>query len=228
MPVAKIPANIIWNGIENAGAGIPMAAMDIWRGKQKLASGDAKTVTEGLQQYASGWRRMARVVGIMGAAAVFSSMFDEKDFRTDRFGAEYIKIGGLWVNMEYVSFMSPTFAGFTHARHQTHHNESVVKMVEMYAAGATGGLRNAPGVDTIGNFVTSLTSNKSKIAGAWEYVRGRMVPAPVHNLTRDRVVNRLLFGAHGIETDNQVREDKRVDQQRAAERRRANAEYRAE
>lgn len=228
MPVAKIPANIIWNGLENAGAGIPLAINDIWQGKQKLASTDAKTKAEGLVQYAGGWRRMARMVGVLGASALFASMFDKKDFRTDQYGAEYVKIGGLWINMEYVSFMSPAMAGFLNVKKQVHHGDSIVKTVESYGAGALTGLKEAPGVDTVSNFVTSLTSNKSKLAGAWEYLRGRLVPAPVHNMFRDRPINRLLFGAHGVETDADVHSDKRQDAQRAAQRRKAAAEYRAE
>lgn len=228
MPVAKIPANIVWNGIENAGVGIPMAFNDLLQGKQKLKSDDAKTRAEGMMQYASGWRRMARVVGVMGASALFASMFDKKDFKIDRYGATYVKIGGLWINMEYISFMSPAMAGFLNVKKEVHRNDSVVKTVEMYGAGATKALSNAPGVETVSNFVTSINSNKDKVAGAWEYLKGRMVPAPIHNMFRDRPVNRLLFGAHGVENDAEVREDKHQDHQRAAQRRHATAEYRAE
>lgn len=229
MPVAKIPANIIWNGIENAGVGIPLAVNDLWQGKQKLASDDATTKLQGAAQYADGWRRMARVVGVLGASAIFASMFDpKKDFRFDRYGASFVKIGGVWINTEYITFMSPAMGGFLNARKQVKHNDSIVKMIESYGAGALTPLKHTPGVDTVSDFVTSLTSNKDQLAGAWEYLRGRMVPAPVHSLTQDRPVNRLLFGAHGVETEEDVRADKRADHLRAAQRRRAAAEFRAE
>lgn len=225
MPVAKIPANIIWNGIDNAGAGLPVAVKDIWRGKQKLAAEDAKTRLEGLQQYAAGWRRMARIVGVLGASAVFASMFGPDDFRSDRYGANYVKIGGLWINMEYVSFMSPAMAGMLMVKKNVHDSDSVLKTLETYGAGAAGGLKNAPGVDTVSNFVTSLTSNKDKIAGAWDYIRGRLVPAPVHSLMQDRPINRLFFGAHGVENDEDVANDEAAASQRREQTRENNLEY---
>lgn len=228
MPVAKIPANIIWNGIENAGVGIPIAINDIWAGKQKLKEADEKTRVEGLAQYAGGWRRLARTVGIMGAAAIFSSMFGPDDFRKDRFNNTYVKIGGVWINMEYVAWLSPAFAGFMNSRMNVNNGTSILKMVESYGAGALRGLNNAPGVDTVSNFLTSLTGNKDQLAGAWDYIRGRLVPAPVHSLMQDRPVNRLFFGAHGVESDKDISADDAAARERAIERQEANEQYKEE
>lgn len=229
MPVAKIPANVIWNGIENAGVGYLLGVNNIWRGNKKLSTGNDAVKAEGLLQVAKGWQQMGRTFGSMAIAAFFASMFDpQEDFREDKYGHSFVKMGGYWIDTEYVSFMSPAMAGMMRARQQVNEPDSYVKMAQSYLSGATKGLLHAPGVDTAETFFSSISTNQSQLAGLWDYVQSRATPAIVHSLTQDRWLNRLLAGGHGFETDDDVDADKDAAAERAAQRREGAEEYRAE
>lgn len=228
MPVAKIPANIIWNGLDNAGGGLPIVAYDMFHGKSKMASEDAGVRAEGLIQYANGVHRLARIVGTLGMAALLSSMFTPDDFKKDRFGKSQVRIAGWWVDTEYVSLLSPALAGMMTIKQEVKNYNDVSKIISEYVSGAGQGLKEVPGYSTLNEFSDSIASNNDKIAASARYIAGRMVPAPYHSLSQDRPVNRLLFGAHGLETEEDVRQDKRNDRQRATQRRIDKQEYKSE
>lgn len=223
MPIAKIPANIIYNGIENAGLGLPHGAWDIFQGQKKLQSEDLQTRYEGLSQFTGGIQKIARTVGVLASAAFFASMFKKQDFRSDKYGQHYFRIGNTWINTEYLSFMSPALAGAMYVKQYGRSSDHIWKTAEIYSAGALQGLKSAPGVDELSNLVNRVSSG-DPFKGLAAYALSRAVPSGIHNLFEDRPVNRLAFGAHGVESQHDVAVDNEKKAQNAAKSR---AEHRA-
>lgn len=214
MPIAKIPSNIIWNGIENAGVGLPMGVKDIFQGRAKIQSDDMVTRYEGMAQFANGIQRIARVVGVLGAAAYFTSQLTKKDFRSDPPGADhgnhFVKIGGVWINTEYINAISPALAGMMSVKQHGKPRDNAVKTASEYASGALQGLKSAPGIDELSGLVTSIT-NSNYEKGIKKYLQtfftSRGEPAFIANLQKNRPINRLFFGAQGVETPQDVHQD---------------------
>lgn len=211
MPVAKIPANIVWNGIENAGVGIPLGVRDIFAGRQKIQSADMATRYEGMGQYAKGIQTVARTFGTLGVAAYFASQMQPGDFRQDHFGQSYVKIGDVWINMEYISAISPALAGAMTAKMKATPGESARMKVANYISGAAAPLAEAPGVNELSELVRNIR-DMGRVQGFQKYAStffsSRAVPSFISNMLSGRPIERLFFGAHGIETDNDVRTDK--------------------
>lgn len=210
MPIAKIPANIIWNGIENAGAGIPMGAWNIFQGRMKIQSTIPAIRNEGMAQFANGIQQIGRTVGTVAAAAYFSSLLTKQDFKTDAYGGHFVKIGGLWINTEYISAISPALAGMMSVKEHGTEGQGVLDTAGQYVAGAGQSLKSAPGVDELRALVTSIT-NSNWSQGIKKYAENfftsRGEPAFIQNLQKDRPIDRLFFGAHGLETESQVAQD---------------------
>lgn len=211
MPIAKIPANVIWNGIENAGPGIPLGVRDIILGRDKIQSTDLATRYEGMAQFAGGIQKTARTVGSIAAAAFFAHELNATDFKQDRYGANFVKIGGVWLNMEYISAVSPALAGMMTVKQHEQPGDSIAKSFGQYVAGAAAPLKNAPGLNEVGDLVKSVT-DLGGANGFGKYLKdfftSRGIPAFVQNLSKDRPVERLFFGAHGVETPHEVVTDK--------------------
>lgn len=210
MPIAKIPANIIANGIENAGVGIPLGAKDIIQGRMLMQSEDLATRYKGMAQFSGGIQKIARTVGVMSAAAYFASQLTSKDFKSDPYGNHFVKIGNLWVNMEYVNAISPALAGFMNIKQTAKPNQGIGESVGQYTAGALQGLKSAPGIDEVSSLVNSIT-NSNYVKGikkyASQFFTSRGEPAFIPNLLNSRPIDRLFFGAHGVETTQQVSDD---------------------
>lgn len=211
MPIAKIPANIIWNGIENAGVGIPVGVRDIFIGREKMQSAEMAVRYEGMSQLAKGVQTIARTFGSVAVAAYFASQLSASDFRKDRFGQSYVKIGNIWVNMEYISAISPALSGMMTSKMDYVPGQSIGAGVASYAGGAAVALKHAPGVNELSDLLDSV-SRAGKATGFKQYAENfftsRAVPAFISNMTKGRVIDRLFFGAHGVETEDQVKEDK--------------------
>lgn len=215
MPIAKIPANIIYNGIENAGIGLPHGAWDIFQGRKKMQSSDLQARYEGLAQFTGGIQKIARTVGVLAAAAYFSSLFKKSDFRSDQYGAHFFRIGHTWINTEYLSFMSPAFAGAMYVKQYGRSHDHIWKTAADYSSGALQGVKSAPGVDEISNLVNRVSST-DPFKGLAAYMMSRAVPSGIHNMFMDRPGNRLLFGAHGVESQHEVAKDNAEKAKRAA------------
>jgi len=211
MPIAKIPANIIWNGIENAGVGIPLGVRDIFLGREKMQSADLAARYEGAAQLGKGIQTIARTFGTVAVAAYFASQLSAGDFRKDRFGQSYVRIGHIWINMEYVSAVSPALAGMMTAKMDATPDQSTGQWVGDYIGGAAGALKHAPGISELSDLADSV-SRAGKATGFKQYAENfftsRAIPAFLANMMKGRVIDRLFFGAHGVETEEQVKEDK--------------------
>jgi hypothetical protein len=199
VPIAKIPADVIYNGIENAGLGIPSAIKDIYEGRAKIQSTDLGTRYEGMAQFANGVQKAARIGGTMGAAYLLANSIPKTNFKQDQYGTTYVKIGSTWINMEYFSAISPAFAGFMTMRAKGAKDFS--NGLADYVVGAGKQFENAPGL----NDLVSIISNPTKYAQNFFTSRG--VPAFIPNLLNSRPINRLFFGAHGVEPQTDVNKD---------------------
>lgn len=211
MPIAKIPADIIANGIDNAGAGVPRGVVDIFQGRQKIQSEDLTTRYEGMVQFANGIQRLARITGTLSMAALIASQFTKKDFKSDQYGAHFVRIGNTWINTEYVAAINPALAGFMAIK--AGNQKGPIAAGAEYVAGAASSLKAAPGIDEANSLVTSI-SNSNFTKGiqkyATDFFTSRGEPAFLKNLMQGRPINRLFFGAHGVESEQQVKEDSRI------------------
>ena len=211
VPMAKIPATVIANGIDNAGAGLPFGIRDIVQGKMKLASTDIATKLQGMAQLANGYRRLTRITGTIGLAALLTSGLTKKDFRQNQYGHSFVDIGGVWVDTEYVAMFSPAVAGMMRAV-QTGGPVG-------YLTGAASAVSAAPGVEEIPKIIQAVTSsNVEKGAMKWgkQFLSGMVTVPMIKNLFSDRPLERLFFGAHGVETEAEVRQDEEQAKQKAA------------
>ncbi len=201
MPIAKIPANIIWNGIENAGVGIPLGVKDIFQGRVKMQSEDLATKYEGAAQFGFGIQKVIRTVGVLGAAAYFTSQLTKQDFKTDRYGADYVRIGGVWVNMEYFNAVSPALAGMMNVKKNAVQGQDPLQTTGQYVAGSLAGLKNAPGISEGSDLVTAITNSNytkgiQKYASTFFTQRGE--PAFLRQLQNGQGVKGLFFSTSGL------------------------------
>lgn len=219
IPIAKIPANVIANAIDNAGAGIPASLKDIYEGRNKIQAGDLKTRYEGLIQFHRGVQRAMRIGGTLGTAFLIASNFTKKDFRKDKWGNNFVKIGNIWVNMEYMSVISPALAGALTIKSEK--EKSVAGETEEYVRGALQGLKTVPGIDEAQELIKTITSDHladSVEKYGKDFFTSRGEPVFIQNLKRNRPINRLFFGAHGAETQADVQEDKRIQERNKKKR----------
>jgi hypothetical protein len=214
VPIAKIPANIIWNGLDNAGLGIPKGIKDYFEGKKKLASDDMETKLEGATQFRDGVQHLIRIGGSLTTAAVLASQLTQKDFKTDNYGAHFVKVGGTWVNMEYIAMISPALSGMMEAKKSG--------SVADYIPGTFSSWQALPGVDAGMSLLKSANSIQSINKYLTDFVTSRAEPAVIKSLTSDRPINRLLFGAHGIESEEQVKADEKVASDKSKAKAKAN------
>lgn len=210
IPIAKIPSTIIANAIENAGPGLFMGARDIIQGRVKIASTDMATRLQGMAQMSSGIQRMSRTFGVMATAAYFTSQLDKSDFKEDHYGNLYVKVAGEWINAEYFNAISGALGGMLWAKYKSTPGEGLAGAAVGYAAGTAQNLKHAPGIDELGQLVAAVTSpnaGRATMRYAGNFFTSRGVPAFIPALLKDRPMNRLFFGAHGVETPEDVRRD---------------------
>lgn len=207
LPIAKIPATIIANGLDNAGLGLPQGIYDAYKGRIKMASSDPQIKYEGMAQFANGMQRIMRIVGTLGVAAYLTTKFGKDDFRSDVYGNHFLKIGNLWINMEYISALSPALAGMLSAKFNAAGPEG---KIGQYFAGALTSVKNVPGIDDVSTLVTDVSNSnfaKGIVKYADSFFTSRGEPAFMQNLFKNRPIDRLFFGATGVETTQNVSQD---------------------
>lgn len=221
-PIAKIPANLIANSIDNAGGGIPKGVYDIVKGREKIQSNDMETRYEGMAQFANGIQHLIRIAGSLSVAALLASRLTKDSFRSDNYGNHFVKIGNIWVNMEYVAAISASLAGFMYAKE---YGSSALSNVLEYGIGTVSGLSNLPVVNEGSNLIAAAT-NKDPAKGILKYLgtffNSRGEPAFIKNLLSGRPIERLFFGATGVETTKEVAEDNAAKSAKAAASRKKN------
>ncbi len=207
LPIAKIPASALANAIDNAGAGIPAGIKDIYQGRKKIQSDNFETRYEGMGQFRNGIQRLSRIVGSLALGIAIASQLKKEDFRTDNNGAHFVKIGNTWINTEYISAISPSLAGAMAVKESGN--------VSSYIAGATAGITNLPGMSEAKDLAAALSGGKIK-KYMTDFFTSRGEPAFIANLRQNRPANRLLFGAHGVESTQDVSADKKATADKAA------------
>lgn len=221
VPIAKVPANIIANAFESgSGLGIPLGIKDIWIGHSKIQSDDLAEKYEGMAQYAQGIQTVIRTVGTLAGAALIASQFSAKDFKQDQYGNSFVKIGNIWINTEYVSAISIALSGFMNIK--AHPKEGVLTA---YGTGIAQPLKNLPGVNELPDLLTAITSGHAAsglVKYGEDFFTSRGEPAFIANLFKGRVIDRLFFGANGVESTQDVTADNKATAKKAAATRRAN------
>ncbi len=222
-PIAKIPANIIANGIENAGVGIPLGIKDIFQGRSKIQSEDLATRYEGMGQYARGIQRLVRTTGTIGAAALLTSQLSKQDFRDDTYGNHFVLIGDRWINTEYIAAISPALAGMMEAKQQ---GGDATNQAFQYGRGASLGLLNTPVVGELPKIFTAITSTnpqKSLTNYGTSWMGGRIQPAFAKSLESSSPIEHLFFGATGAQTREELKQSEAASAKKATATRKATA-----
>lgn len=224
LPIAKIPATLVANGLDNAGLGVPFGAKDMVKGWRKMQLDDMQSKLEGAAQFANGTQRLIRIGGTLGTAALLTSQLKKDDFRTDNYGNTFVKIGNTWINTEYFSVLSPAISGMMQVKTSKEHG--LVNDVGQYVVGGGKSLLRLPGLSEAKDLAVAVTNSDIK-KGTEKYVKdffgSRSVPAFTANLFKGRPINRLFFGASGVESQQQVDQDNKAKADKAAVTRKANA-----
>lgn len=218
-PIAKIPANIIANGLNTTPLAIPESLWDIVKGKINLQSDDGDTKYQGMQQYKNGVEQLIRIVGSVGVAALITSKLTAKDFKSDQYGDHFVLFGNTWINTEYFNLMSPNIAGFMAMK--TNAGKGGIKG-DLTALTKTelSGLLNLPGVNNVNDTFQSLVG-KTTISDLKSSLETRAVPAGILDMFKDRPINRIFFGSNGAESVQNVKADNEAKAKKAAATRRA-------
>lgn len=224
-PIAKIPANIIANGIENSGVGLFTGAKDIIQGRVKIQSTDLQTRYEGMAQFADGIQKVVRTAGALTAAAYFTHLLTSQDFRSDKYGNHFVKIGNTWINTEYFSAISPALAGMMELKADYKPGQGFGNSVQQYAKGAGSSLLNTPGADVFTGLV-GATQQKTLAKGVGAYASSlfssRGEPIFISDLLSGHPIEHLFFGKTGVQSTQEVKADDEANAKAAAASRRAN------
>lgn len=221
MPIAKIPATIFANGLENAGVGFITGGKDFISGWKNLQSENIATRYDGMIQFQKGLQTISRTAGTIGFSIFLRRQFKDKDLREDPYGNRFVRLGNTWINTEYMSAISPALGGVFNWNPK----KNIPDNIYNYATGASSGYKSLPGVDEIKQLGSSLMGKG--IPGALDYgktfLTERGVPQAIRDMFKDRPINRLFFGGTGVETTQQVSKDAEARAKKAAETRRQNA-----
>ena len=230
--MAKIPSTVISNMVENAGAGIPYGIRDMVAGHEKTQSEDLETRLEGLTQFAQGAQKLARIAGSITLGAVLVNSIDKKDLRTDKWGNHFFRLGNTWINTEYLSFLSAAAGGMMEMK--LGKSRTALGTAGEYVAGVSKSLTSLPGADEVKGVIENMSNThfiQAIVRSAEQNLTDRGIPQGLRALFKHaetmpwfgpntRPVDRLFFGAHGVESTQDVAEDKRESKQQAIERKR--------
>lgn len=209
MPIAKIPANIIANGIQNSGVGLFTGAKDIYLGRQKMASDDEEVKFQGAAQQAKGYQTLVRTIGSLGLAALIVSRLKKEDFREDNYGNHFVNIDGHWINTEYFAAISPAIDGMMSAK--VAGPQGILKDSENFVTGMASPLRNAPGVNELNQFITGISTTGSSTAALEQYFKSffssRAIPMFLTNIKKSNPINKLFFGSTGAQSDTSYEDE---------------------
>src|SRR5438105_9571296 len=117
-----------------------------------------ETKYEGMTQYARGVQRLIRIAGSIGIAALLTTGLKKEDFKDDPYGNHFVKMGNLWINMEYFSAISPALAGFMYNKAKSTPKTNALGHAGLYAHGALVGLNSVPGIDEGEKIISAITN----------------------------------------------------------------------
>jgi hypothetical protein len=210
--IVKIPTNLISYGIENAGGGLLKGPIDMLYGRKLMASDDLATKYKGAAQFAKGTQTLIRTVGVMTAASMIANTLNKNDFKTDNYGASYVKVGGTWVNMEYFYAISPAIAGMMDIKKNAKPNQNILDTSAEYVSGAASQLKALPLIDNTNTIITDML-NPSYQKGVGKYITSlgvdRLQPAFLRQLENAKGPNTdflkgLFFSTTGLPTAQEL------------------------
>lgn len=229
-PMAKIPANVIANGLDTTPVvGIPHGLWDIVRGKANMmADKPLEDHYKGMLQYKNGIEKLIGVVGSVAAAGMIASNLTKKDFRTDKWGNQFMKVGDLWINTEYVARIAPNIAGMMAIKMNLKENPITAFILgKTGIEGAAGSLIRTPGLDIASQTVTASLQGGLNPGASLSGALASRNPAILNALFKpgdlERKTFRVFFGSSGVETDQELKQDQKDAAKKAAATKRANA-----
>jgi hypothetical protein len=174
-PFAKIPANVIANGLDNAGLGLIPGIKDIFQGYKGLDTTDIQAKTEALVQLTNGLQRVGRVIGTTALASLIVSKMSPSSFRTDQYGATFMQIGNTWVNVEYLPIIGPALAGASLAKQK---GGNLPTHIENYVKGVMAPLMATP------DYLSELTTiyNQGVVKYGTNFATSFLTPAIVKDI----------------------------------------------
>lgn len=205
-PMAKIPANVIANGIKNTLPGSGFYLYDLFKGRSMLSEHmPLETRYKGLIKYQKGLQGLIGVAGSTAVGLAIVSQLKPKDFKTDRYGGTFVHFNGLWINTEYFGRLAPGLAGMMAVKALP--QKTLSNVMSSYLQGVGRTAVRIPGINVISDTAKQLTGKR---AGHFlsNVATTRLVPSIGLDLVRNRKINRVFFGAHGLETDSMVVRDK--------------------
>jgi hypothetical protein len=215
-PFAMIGTNLTQHSIEmNPVVGGGEAAWDMVRGKMKMSEDNSMaTRYEGAAQYQKGIQKLIGVVGSVAMAGYLTSKLRPKDFRQDNYGNSFVNIGGVWINTEFFGRLSSNITAMM-----------TLKQGKGIEASAEDSLllpfKNTPLGSKVFGVLDTMTG-KNGITKTLSGIPSSFLPAILTDLSNTRPIDRLFFGASGLETDTQYKADTVAKTQKAAATRKAN------
>ena len=210
IPIAKIPATLLYNAVENATFGPIHGSYDLVKGLQRMGSLDDAEKLSGLAQMGSGLQRIGRFVGMFALGSWIASTLTPDDFKTDSYGNHYVKVAGYWINTEYFNMVSGVVAGLMEDKKTSYEGEGFDEHVAQYFHGVAEPLKHLPGIDEVEKLAGTIAqSNLAKgiVKYGVDFVKDRYDPPIIQNVFKDRPISRIFFGAHGVETEDEANQD---------------------
>lgn len=228
-PFAKIPASLIENAIKTTPIGIPEGVWDAVKGKMNMSeSNTLETRYQGALQYKQGIEKLIGIAGSVGIASLLASQLTPKDFRSDQYGEHFVKIGDFWINTEYFSRLAPNIAGIMEMKANKGKGGlgGDIKSFltgNTLGGGAAGGILNVPGISNAYQFGQTALG-KNPIGAITSAAESYPVPAILSDMFKSHPINRLFFGANGLETTAEYKEDVKASAKKSVATRRANVQ----
>lgn len=234
-PMAKIPANVLAHAIDlTPQVGLPHALYDGIKGRiNMMPDKPLETRYQGLLQYKNGVEHLIGVFGALGIAGLLTAGLTKKEFRTDKWGNQFVHLGGnIWVNTEYMSRIGPDVAGLMALKmNPTENPVSAFLLGKTGIEGSLGSIIRAPGIDVPSQATLGVLQAGLKPGASLEGAVTSRFPSLLVNLFKpgdlERKTFRVFFGASGVETDQEYSDDNKAASDKAAATKRANAAAKA-
>jgi hypothetical protein len=219
LPMAKVPSNVLYNGIENAGLGIGTGLVNVIKGTKELNGlaeterADTADGVKAVMQIRDGYRTLTRTIGTIAAAVLITKSLTgtKKDFRTDNYGNAYVKMGNFWVSTQIFGQGSTAVTGILMGKggHDGFLND--------YSKAGFEDLQKAPVTGDILSTVKKGTANglpgfASGILGSFAKP---ILAADIEKSIKENTLNPVLVGTL-IRTEAQVKQEDTATKQKSA------------
>ena len=205
IPMAKVPSNVIYNSLENAGLGLGTGTYDIIKGTSELSRlkdvGQENTSAgaNAVFQIRDGVKTVVRTVGVMGAAAIITMNLKKQDFQADSYGNTYVRLGNYWLNTDAFGAAGMVVSGMMLAKTGSN------GMIFDYGKTAYNGLKRSPIVDGLNQAASGGITSNSVVNAFINPIMAQDVEKSV----QEKTANPFFFGSL-IRTEAQVKQQDRT------------------